>query len=340
MMKRIFSLLFVAVACSVAALAQTSLVATLTHGSTISAYYGTSALKEAYAAADNSDIITLSSGTFAAVDIEKAITVRGAGVPLANDNPTVLTGNFIVTLPAATSSFMLEGVQCMDAVTFFSTNKPKESSLPSANILKCYFNNIVQCANVNPTFIHCVFENGLKSLSGYYSIYYTTNVNCKECAIIGASADGRVVFEDFIYWAKMSFDNCIIHQTTPGLEYSPFNNCIITHHAGYFNFGTNHYITNSLCIGTGFYITENTNTIIEADLSTIFKTFKGTFSPQETFELTDDAKAKYKGSDGTQVGIYGGTNPFDPTPTNPQIKKFDVSTSNIDGKLNVKINVE
>lgn len=144
------------------------------------------------------------------------------------------------------------------------------------------------------------------------------------------------------YLAKIDMTNCFVYESSEsGLQYSTFNNCIITDRLYWAVFDSNHYISNSLCIGNDFdAINKETNTIIEADLSTVFKTFNGTFTPYETFELTDEAKAKYKGSDGTQVGIYGGTNPFDPTPTNPQIKKFGVSTTNIDGKLNVKINVE
>ncbi len=60
----------------------------------------------------------------------------------------------------------------------------------------------------------------------------------------------------------------------------------------------------------------------------------------ETFELTETAVATYLGDDGTQVGIYGGTNPFNPTPTNPQVKKFTVSSTTEGDQLKVKINVQ
>lgn len=48
-----------------------------------------------------------------------------------------------------------------------------------------------------------------------------------------------------------------------------------------------------------------------------------------------------KGTDGTEVGIYGGSLPYDPTPTNPQITKFNVaSKTTADGKLSVDIEVK
>lgn len=78
----------------------------------------------------------------------------------------------------------------------------------------------------------------------------------------------------------------------------------------------------------------------ETAYANVFKTYRGPLSLNETFELTDAAAAKYLGEDGTQVGIYGGTNPFNIIPTNPKVKKFTISSTANNGKLNVKINVE
>jgi hypothetical protein len=58
------------------------------------------------------------------------------------------------------------------------------------------------------------------------------------------------------------------------------------------------------------------------------------------YRLTDAAASLYKGDDGTQVGIYGGVAPFNPTPTNPQISKFTVVSTKDGDNLSVKINVE
>ena len=61
----------------------------------------------------------------------------------------------------------------------------------------------------------------------------------------------------------------------------------------------------------------------------------------ETFHLTEAAQTAYLGLDGTQVGIYGGSMPFDPIPTNPQITKCKVAQkSTTDGKLSVDIEVK
>lgn len=91
------------------------------------------------------------------------------------------------------------------------------------------------------------------------------------------------------------------------------------------------------------------NVTVTNDMSLIFKTLCPpeniypnvvTRNYNETFELTEEAAATYLGDDGKQVGIYGGTDPFNPTPTNPQVKKFIVNSNANNGKLSVKINVE
>ena len=61
----------------------------------------------------------------------------------------------------------------------------------------------------------------------------------------------------------------------------------------------------------------------------------------EWWEITNDnAKATYLGTDGTQVGVYGGTYPWNTTPDLPTVKWLDVTESYKNGKLNVQINVE
>jgi hypothetical protein len=77
------------------------------------------------------------------------------------------------------------------------------------------------------------------------------------------------------------------------------------------------------------------------DMADVFKTWTGGVSEIETYELTDEAKTKYLGDDGKELGIYGGNLPFTPNPTNPKITKFNVaSKSTADGKLSVDIEVK
>ena len=63
-----------------AAMAQSSLVATLSHEGNVSLFSGYNAFVDAMAAADHGDVITLSSGLFAPTTITKAVTIRGAAM--------------------------------------------------------------------------------------------------------------------------------------------------------------------------------------------------------------------------------------------------------------------
>ena len=82
-------MLFVAAVLTNNAFARGSLLATLNHEGTISTFYGAQAWKNAHEAAVNGDVVTLSSGSFLATNITKAITVRGAGIGI---DPTVVGG--------------------------------------------------------------------------------------------------------------------------------------------------------------------------------------------------------------------------------------------------------
>ena len=72
-----------------------------------------------------------------------------------------------------------------------------------------------------------------------------------------------------------------------------------------------------------------------------FKTFTGAYSDEETFELTDAAKAKYLGTNGKEVGLYGGPVEFDLTPSYPLISKMTVDEKTDDnGQLKVEIGIK
>ena len=136
---------------------------------------------------------------------------------------------------------------------------------------------------------------------------------------------------------KFDVQNCVIVQS-PNVKYSSIKNSIIYTVTALD--GTN--VTSNCLVKEGssgfadsWYIrTEaepdpwNENPIVWENLFT------------STYQLTEDAAATYLGTDGTQVGIYGGTYPYETTPDYPLVKRLDVIGSHKDGKLNVKINVE
>ena len=319
--------------------AQSGMLATLSHDGEISTYYGATALRDAYKASQHGDIITLSSGSFTAVNINKALTIRGAGMQVdtaANTFPTVISGDFSINIPdTVTQRLTMEGLYNNFTVTVYGT-------LKDASFLKCKFNkftyvNATSTKMKNLTFIHCRISNGLK-------LPNESSASCVNCYIFAPDTYSQTS-------SNFEFSNCVI-ATNANIFYtqiksSSFLNCII--YNSYSSSGNNYLDSSNTayyCLGrsTGNQMFKNmpntTNMNLTADLNTLFKTYTGSYNDNETFELTDEAKAKYLGSDKTQVGIYGGNLPFDPTPTNPQITKCNVaSKSTADGKLSVDIEV-
>lgn len=316
--------------------AQSSLLATLSHEGNITTYYGAVALKDAYEAASNGDVITLSSGTFSAVNIEKAITIRGAGMssnPNMGAMPTILTGDFQVT-------------------------DPEERGDNKLTIEGIYHNSKIYLAGeglTNGTFLKCRL----------YHISYTNNavwkdlsvINCKVAYTIDCRQGSTVHFVNSILnlqsnnsSSTLDFINCAMRLNT----YLSNTTITITNCAIYYTNGGNttgggctsyNNVAFSAMNGTPFYgVTNQTNTLLRSQdghtVGELFKTFEGSYLDDETFELSEDAKTTYKGNDGTEIGIYGGSLPFDPTPSNPQITKCNVAAkSTADGKLSVDIEV-
>lgn len=323
MKKGLFLTLLSVVLFSLRVSAQSSLLATLNHEGTISTYYGASALQQAYNAATHGDVITLSSGSFLGTDIKKAITLRGAGMQVdtvSHTEPTVITNNFTIDISDTLSHRLtIEGI--------YSNQTIKVGTLKNAMFLKCRFYEI-EYSNSNSSkmvdlnFIHCRIAN-LFRLATNGSAAFT---NCVINNIYQSNS------------SPVSLTNCYT-KASPHQDNSEFKNCIIVNTYGgtstctYYN---NLYVANP---NSNLNSPNNTNVKIPNTDERI-KFLTGDYSDDKDYVLTDAVRALIKGTDGTEVGIYGGSLPYDPTPTNPQITKFNVAAkSTADGKLSVDIEV-
>ena len=332
-MKKIVLSLILVLATGIS-MAQSQFVATLVHNGEVSTYYGFNAFVDAYTASDNGDIITLSSGTFKSTNISKGLTVRGAGFvddSESQTNSTVVTGNFSINL-ADSLRLSFEGILFNNTVSL--------NNLSNSQFLKCYFNylsNVSGNKTINNTFYHCYIKD--PSLLGDNSF-----ISCV------------VRFSNSSPSCSYTFDNCILLSGSSGssVYYSTCRNCIFIQRSGSyfpngslspshgglaFNCISNYFSSSSTIFGAQ---TNNTNQVVSVPLSSIFKTYDGQGIPlEERFELTDSAAAVFLGSDGTQVGIYGGPFPFSPTPSYPRITKFEVSNkTDSEGKLRMKLEVK
>lgn len=350
MKKQLFSLVALLFCALTTTFAQSPLVATLSHNDTVSVYYGRSAFQSAYNASTHGDVITLSSGSFDVPStITKNITIRGAGMEKDSVNnvfPTILMGDFTVYTLSDTIAgrLMMEGVYCNGSMSCGKRTVSSENyyNLINAQFVKCCFKSVSE-NNYWPSNYICYPA-------------YMVNVGFIQCYVIKnvTLAGGNPMFMNCTLFTpsqhkesqstvKWGFYNCILVGYS-NISSSEFNNCAL--------WGGNQLASTNVayqCVanytgtatgGAFANLIGDLGNVSLSDSTALFKTFRGTYSETETFELTDSAKVKYLGTDGTQVGIYGGSLPFSPQVSMPQIKKFKVaSKSTDDGKLSVEIEV-
>jgi hypothetical protein len=301
-------------------------LATLKHNDSISVYYGANAFVEAYNAAANGDIITLSDGIFSTPSsgVKKGITVRGNGA--VADTARKRTGtyfmeSFNVYQLGDSLQFSAEGIY----FDYFNSNNSYDIKLT-----RCYINKVEQTGGVqatncilkvttnqysqflsgsssrNNTYINCVLNSGLQRSLPYYA-------TCNNCIMIGCQ-DSPTPYQ---------YNNCVV------IKKGTTNDTIL-----------NSIVNNSVLIGfTGASSPASSGNVVMS-LSDVFENWDGASLPTdlETYVLKSSVSNIILGLDGSEVGIFGGAIPFDWTPTYSVIKRLDVpNTPDENGMLNIDV---
>lgn len=331
-MKKLLILLSAVFCAATSSFAQYPNVVTLTHENDVKAFYGDSAFVKAMDVAADGDYVTLSSGRFVAPTIKKAVTVRGAGMWNDNTDPnniisqTIVEGLLTFDIPdATTQTFSMEGV-------YVRGNSYTKNWLKNASFIKCEFENSWTYNNYyakvkDVSFLNC-YIYGINIGSGGKILAVNSYISNLE----GISSYANI-FNCYVQGDLEVLDNCMIYNSVLASTYSSSTttyehrlpssatayNCV----AGYYVSTTEKVDWFGRCYGSG-------NTY----LSSVKDLWTG------NYKLTDEAADKYRGTDGTQVGMYGGASPFSPIPNYPRIKKFNVASQpTAEGKLDVEIQV-
>ncbi len=326
--------------------------ATLSHEGTVKCFYGNKALVNAVEQAADGDKITLSSGLFTGTDITKSITVKGAGMSADTINhiePTVISTDYSIKA----SNVTIEGLNM--------TGKVYVAKMDNVKMIKCTFSKELE-------HISTPIKDG-------HVRQYLLNCKCLYRVLVGHDSIDFFIENSFIKDGlgnkrgntlnpkqnHIEATNSIIalpDVTGMQINNSSFTNCILTakNTNSYFNLSAGNYAYYCLGVGSstiftniigtyGSVIDETNKT--EIDYSKIFKTYRGkdsssyTYTDYETLELTSTAASTYLGDDGTQLGIHGGSMPFNPKPNNPYITKCTVAEkSTPQGTLSVDIEVK
>lgn len=333
--------------------------ATLQQGDKTTVFYGADAFVKAFnAVKDSADVITLSAGSFRSTNINKACSIYGSGYeridsiglyPTILDDLSVVHGTEkdeegnVVTKQGDLDGLYIEGIKINKlklGIDYKSTLTIKNLSLK-----RCLFAKELdfapdaghQCNNYNTNIINCIIGtirigNYDKNLSIYNSIinvidgYYTgydATVLIKNCLIF---------YFNKIY-ATLKDNLLSISTNAPSIS------------GEYGEFSVSSYYQNNLSsidLFSRSFVTHNYDNWVSKSHISIFGVEIGNeYNPQYTYELKPGNETIYIGTDGTQVGLYGGLYPFTKIPSNPQIisKEIDTNTT-VDGKLKVSIKVK
>ena len=337
-MKRqtLFTLIIV-IATSITMNAQTIAL----HSSTgVQIVNGNTALATAYTNAQSGDTLYLSGGTFTPpATFDKKLTIIGAGHYVDSTlatGKTFINGN--VTLTENADLLYLEGVEITGIFTI-TTNH-------SVN------NVIVKRCKINGAF------NALGNLSNP-----TSNLS-----LIGNVLVSRINIENI---QNAIISNNIISNTFQGSNGNLIcNNVIMGYIWGssmdYLFYGSNNTLNNNIILWEGYNAnvngsgnTFNNNLYVEptpnyGTTATSLGNYTGILQANifvnqngTAFNYTHDynlqAPTTYVGTDGSQVGIYGGTFPYKvgAVPFNPHIQVKNIApTTDSNGNLQIQIQVE
>lgn len=338
-MKRIFISLLTVIACSIAAMAQDSRVATLQHGTNFRTYYGADAFVSAHNDASNGDVITLSAGEFNVDVISKAVTVRGEGM----DVTVLIQVGLTCTIPNDESySLCLEGLTLKNSTGYKTPPIEFKSDGGSATVImsKCsitgHSSNNVNFEKCNSVILNSKLQaNGISSNNSSVIVknsIFTPAAETTSCIFNGTSFDIQncfIVNSNLKWMVNSSIKNSIVG-VKDGEEYS-----------------IDESVTSSHCLvregGSGFdnswYVTGTAPTPDPWGETPVVTLWDDLFT-EEPYHLTEEAAQTYVGTDGTEVGIYGGDYPYNEIPDYPLVKSIDVKGIHENGKLSVDIKVE
>jgi len=314
-----------------AVMAQHPLVATLTHSGTTTAFMGTDALSAAHEAAEPGDVITLSPGTFTGITVTKGVTIRGAGDnTLSSDSLTQTT--LTIDVDSTAGELHVEGVNFSSPVLI---NRMFNGGFSVCGMPSISYSSEESVYN-GVMFDRCKIWGVL--YSGMEESYLAPNssillANCALGNIHCANETNSI----------LTCINCFIYGPYRDIHCSSFHNCLFLYSttADYGQLPADNYLSYSVGSETNLSYHNYGNNVVGTIQNEIYKDHPDRILViTDNMYLTDEAAATYLGDDGTQVGMYGGANPYSKQLSYPVITRCEVGNrTNEDGTLTVNIEV-
>lgn len=354
-MKKIFMLLASALLAWAGMQAQDVPMATLQNAEGTQVFYGSDAFKNAAAAADHGNTITLSIGLFNAPTLTKAVVVYGAGADISSGSAEVgqdskrvtqVNGDLTLAIDSVdgkpSTGLYIEGLFLQNAVWV-------AKHLENASFVKCRFYDFnfwkdesTMTSSQMCFFFQCRFANWLEPGEAEALTVHNSVINK-----LGRSPENSslLVQNSVINRIVDSVKNCVLKNNIVYLINPTNSNAEMVFHdireiTGYLSSSCSAY-QNSFESSTSI-----SNVIVKVGnwenrlASSLFGSGASyNYSDTATYELTDEAKTKYIGTDGNPIGLYGGEAPFNTKPSIPYVVSKNIANKSENGKLKVSIKV-
>lgn len=337
-MKKLLLILVVLFSMSANILAD-GLTATLQQGDVMTPFYGVDAFKDAYAAAQNGAVITLSSGSFNDVDkIEKEISIIGANAFEDNGSDRTL----LKSIAVVADNVKIEGIHFLGSIDIGLSSSLKE--IHNFLLKRCYVKESLcsKRSHYNTIVDQCVIKREqAMSASNNYCIKNSTI----ECFNSMNKPTNVAYITNCVVWAFVAY-----HAIWPYEEMDGFCRPYAIYKNNYLAIYKPNSATKYLTLSSPSEYHNNLFCQSDMDLNNMIISYgvgcvnNGNIVGKQKFEKIKGYPAHPVdaplGSDGTSVGPYGGTG-FSEYPAIPRIisKSID-SNSNAEGKINVKITVK
>lgn len=354
-MKKIFMLLASALLAWAGMQAQDVPMATLQNAEGTQVFYGSDAFKNAAAAADHGNTITLSIGLFNAPTLTKAVVVYGAGADISSGSAEVgqdskrvtqVNGDLTLAIDSVdgkpSTGLYMEGLFLQNAVwvakhlenasfvkcRFYDFNFWKDKSTMTSSqmcfFFQCRFANWLEPGVAEALTVHNSVINQLgRSPENSSLLVQNSVVNC-----IVNSLKNCVFKNNIVHYVRDYQVSAMSFQDMSGNTTGKLPSSCSAYQNAFYSSGS----ISDVIVKVG-----NWENVTSSSLFGSGGSFE--YSDTATYELTDEAKTKYIGTDGNPIGLYGGEAPFNTKPSIPYVVSKNIANKSENGKLKVSIKV-
>lgn len=316
-------------------------VVTLHHLGVTTPYYGNSAFTDAYSASVNFDTIILPGAFYnPPASINKKLTIIGTGHfpdSTSATGVTKITSTLYITSNA--DSLHLEGLYINGSISFESNQ-----AINDVVIKRNYITGdvVFNGDRSNPCYRALIYQNVMNSISADNTMQITIANNHMMGAIVRLNSsvvENNIMYSTrysgYPYYCEYLFFDLNQSLIQNNIFLIPNNNFLCV--GGINNIFNKNIFVSSPSLGSG---TESGNSYNVVQNSIFVNQSGSSFDYTHDYHL--QFPAVYIGTDGSQIGIYGGLYPFKEgaVPANPHIQSKNISaTTNSSGELSVDVKV-